>query len=227
MRITVWMALLSPCVAASSAQAGDTSPTGKSPGAAHWSADVVKEISDKHPEIRIEKDHLSHEEPGWRVRIEADGRVEIENRLESAMTPWGIRFGFPTNRDHYHEKKAFLKRTFEFRARLARLSRAKDLRLALDELWGRLEAIWTDRTLPAARRKREIFMEWQDTNNDPDAGLIARRIVERFIAKKLAHGGPNAFTDEEIARYNAGHRRQFNPYGVAEVRIAKAGVWWE
>jgi hypothetical protein len=148
-----------------------------------------------------------HAEEGPHLR-----RVSIERawRVDWLTLPRpGLAFGYGQIR--YHEAKGFLERTRQFRLQLARHQHAIDLRNALEDLPQRLRAIWTDPHRTRERNKREIFMEWLDTNNERGSGLAARRIIEGFIAKEL--GG--AFTVEEIDRFNRGHLRRFDPYGNA------------
>ncbi|HZS39256.1 MAG TPA: hypothetical protein VFF06_20635 [Polyangia bacterium] len=82
-----------------------------------------------------------------------------------------------------------------------------------------LAAVWSDDRFSAAERREVLFKIWDEAAEPSDrelaaAGRRARRVIERFVRRRLPRGSPDGFADDELARLNA--RRadgpRFDPY---------------
>ena len=112
------------------------------------------------------------------------------------------------------EREYFMRETEEVRARLEAEHRGREMSRGLSRLPGRLEGIWgTARRSTEARRAR-IFSIWDEMTEDDESGREARAIVLRWIRERLPAGSEDAFTAEEIRRFNASResREEFAPY---------------
>src|SRR5262249_8298905 len=70
--------------------------------------------------------------------------------------------------------------TREVRQEMAATARAGDLQRAILDLPNYLDALWRDRRISAARRRRLLFQLW-DECDDTDPGRQARAIILGFI----------------------------------------------
>jgi hypothetical protein len=63
------------------------------------------------------------------------------------------------------------------------------------------------------KRRRRILGLWDECSVDR-IGDEARKLVERLVREHLPHGSPQAFSEEELGRFNAGRQGQpvFAPY---------------
>jgi hypothetical protein len=108
------------------------------------------------------------------------------------------------------EHICFLDETADLRADMR-------LKFELKQLGGLrkdLERVWFDGR-PASERRAQLFALWDDCRDDGEVGDRAREIVLSFIRQQLPKGSVDAFTDVEIASFNA-HRSSaiaFKPYG--------------
>lgn len=129
-------------------------------------------------------------------------------------------------------KAGFLARTAPFRQRLATGFAALQFREGLRALPGQLLAIWTDRSLPVATRRRLLFQRWDDCQEPlavptavPEAtasidearaqtAAIARETIEGFVRRHLGPTSKDAFTPDELRRLNRTRRSRtpFAPY---------------
>jgi hypothetical protein len=129
-------------------------------------------------------------------------------------------------------KAGFLARTAAFRQRLAIGFATLQFREGLRALPGQLLAIWTDRSLSAAKRRRLIFQRWDDCHDPlaiptavPDAtasidearartAAAAREHIEAFVRRHLSTGSTDAFTPDELRRLNRTRKSPtaFAPY---------------
>ncbi len=112
------------------------------------------------------------------------------------------------------EKEKFMTATTKKREEL--LKRAHDARMqnALAELPWSCEHIWQDRARTASQRRRELYELWRDTeaDGDPKMTVAARKIIAAYIQRYLPEDSVNAFTDAEIASFNANGGPHFGPY---------------
>jgi hypothetical protein len=107
--------------------------------------------------------------------------------------------------------------TLDVRVRMAAQAQNDATQVALAQLPITLARFWLHTPLPAAQRRRVLFQLWQETD-DSMAGARARAEIERFIRTALPRGTLDAFTAEELRRYDRtsserGFDRHFTPYG--------------
>lgn len=133
-------------------------------------------------------------------------------------------------------KSEFLRRTFDLRARMATGWTRSHVRRELHRLDHRLLTIWSDESLPLARRKELLFRRWDEcvtgigprAANEADdvagviddtrreAGATARGRIEAFIRRHAPQSSPRAFTPAELERFNRVRTspQLFAPYSV-------------
>lgn len=137
----------------------------------------------------------------------------------------GLADGRRKNR-HKGAKQAFLVATEALRFRLANDWYKKRLQSELADLGGQLLEVWRDSKLPLAERKRRIFERWEECE-DPATGRrteidamrlevarTARAKIEAFVRQVAPYGSPQAFSEAELDRLNAGRagKIRFRPY---------------
>ncbi|WAS98144.1 hypothetical protein [Nannocystis punicea] len=137
----------------------------------------------------------------------------------------GLADGRRKNR-HKSAKQAFMIATEQLRFHLANAWYKQRLRSELADLGGQLLEVWRDAKLPLTERKRRIFERWEEcedatstrrTDIDDmrlDVARTARAKIEAFVRQVAPLGSPQAFTDEELDRFNAGRagKTRFRPY---------------
>jgi hypothetical protein len=91
-------------------------------------------------------------------------------------------------------------------------ARVRERESALRGVPGRLASIWNSER-PAFLRRRAIFRMWDDCEEEGD-GLQVRSQVIEFIQAQLPRNAPDAFTTEELRRFNAERdsTMEFDPY---------------
>ena len=166
---------------------------------------------------------------GFDAIITADGDVEFDEHgfemVEDPLTGLPIPglFVFDVtdlmmraqDMDPYqHERQWFLESTTDVRDSLAAAAATRYLRESLAALSRHLHAIWSDTATAAPERRRRIFALWNDCADD-ELGRRARGLVEGFIHERLPRGSADAYTAQEIARYEAQRVGPvaFDPYG--------------
>ncbi|MCY1069109.1 hypothetical protein OV090_30495 [Nannocystis sp. RBIL2] len=137
----------------------------------------------------------------------------------------GLADGRRKNR-HKSAKQAFMVATEQLRFHLANAWYKQRLRSELADLGGQLLEVWRDAKLPLIERKRRIFERWEECE-DPtttrrtevdrmrlDIARTARAKIEAFVRQVAPYGSPQAFTDAELDRLNAGRagKTRFRPY---------------
>jgi hypothetical protein len=134
-------------------------------------------------------------------------------------------------------KAGFLARTSAFRHKLAIGFARVQFKEGLRALPGQLLAIWSDRSRPAAERRRLIFRRWDDAaeptstpTEAPEAtdqaaasidierartGQAARDTIEAFCRRHLGPNTAHGFSPDELRRLNANRKSAatFDPYG--------------
>lgn len=127
---------------------------------------------------------------------------------------------------HAAAKQAFLRATEPLRTRMALAWLRRQLQAQLAELGPRLVALWRDPKLPPDERRRRLFRLWDECDESsaasaspPDvlraaSARLARAKVAVYVRLVAPPGSPDAFTDRELARLNAGRRSvaAFRPY---------------
>ncbi len=166
---------------------------------------------------------LEYRGHAFTARIAPDGAVTFSDRdavqADEMLQGGPARFDLTdmamrgAGQDPYAaEREWFMDHTEEVRARLETEARTRERESALRGVPGRLAAIWnTER--PAFLRRRAIFRMWDDCDEEGD-GLQVRNQVIEFIRAQLPRNGPDAFTTEEIRRFNAERdsTMEFDPY---------------
>ncbi|HEY7375887.1 MAG TPA: hypothetical protein VIF57_27255, partial [Polyangia bacterium] len=104
---------------------------------------------------------------------------------------------------------------------LARTHEREVIEDALAALPRHLSAILDDRRLSPAQRRRILFLLWDEMAEPADtergwAGARARRLIETFVQERLPRGGPEAYSDAELAGFNESRRGavRFEPYAA-------------
>ncbi len=137
-----------------------------------------------------------------------------------------VRFGFDLtdalerrrgNDPYYADRAWFLRETEEVRDRLARVAATERDRVQLLRLRGRWVALMEDRARPAPARRRALFSAWDELAED-EVGQRARDALLDLVRERWPRGSAEAFTEEELARLNAGRvrRERFAPYASVE-----------
>jgi hypothetical protein len=136
-------------------------------------------------------------------RIEAAGRFDLG---DMAMRASG-------QNPHRAEEERFMRDTEELRMRLEREFQAEQMERALRALRGRLARVWATSDRTAEARRRRIFGIWDDVD-DGEAGREARAIIIGFIQDTIPSGSEDAYTSDELTRFNASRvsREEFRPY---------------
>ena len=107
--------------------------------------------------------------------------------------------------------------TSKLRAELTARARKDRLEQSLAALPGRLDQVWSDLNHSARQRRGLLYAMWREAAGSDDevgvAGRKARATIEAFIRERLPEGSEDAFTDDELRRYNArGGGIKFDPY---------------
>jgi hypothetical protein len=184
---------------------------------------VAEKKEERFPLARVGRDEYLYKGPQFSARILPDGSVSFDDKTFRDFNGTSGSFDITDmimrgkKEDPYrHEKQAFLASTEGLRAQLQKKARAERLRGSLAMLPSHLEGIWFDRRLPAKRRRQLLFELWRDVaDGDSDegkAGAEARKIVESFVRKHLPEGSEDAYTEDELATLNRGHKDRFAPY---------------
>ena len=156
-----------------------------------------------------------------RVHTTEDGEALIKPLIDGRadITSWLHRkyVGDP----NASRKLAFLDSTRDERVRRGTKYRADQLEQSADIMRKNLEQLWRA-TSDAAERRDALFALWDECNEGEgergEAGERARAMVIGWIGSHLPKGQPGAFTDEQIASYDArrSSRQHFAPYAAAE-----------
>ena len=144
-----------------------------------------------------------------RGAVDAEGMVRGEP-MRFDMTDMFMR---SAGQDPYRAERAwFMEETEEARAALEIADAERLRRTALARIPGQLAVIWSRSRLPAIRR-RAIFAMWDDCDEEAD-GLRVRERVIAFIRMEIPESSADAFTTEELRRWNAerASAAEFLPY---------------
>jgi hypothetical protein len=116
------------------------------------------------------------------------------------------------NDPRHGPKMDFLHVTAHFREGLQRGNDRSGLRF----LRKRVDQVASDRRLPAAQRRQQLFALW-DECEDPPRGTPARAVIEDAARRHFPAGTPDGYSAAELAALNkqAGPGRRFDPYAAA------------
>jgi hypothetical protein len=173
--------------------------------------------------------------PGYRFDIEPDGTIHFRDRPPVqglALVGLGFAAVFDLTdlvmrarkMDPYsYDKGRVLELTGKMRLGMSDVERPRRLAAAVARLPAELEALWGRRDLSPAQRRETLFQLWDDLLEGPgpgtgaaevEAALRARGLLLQFVQRRLGRGTPDAFTPDELARFNARRRSRvvFDPY---------------
>lgn len=132
------------------------------------------------------------------------------------------------------EKRALMEWTYELRVQMAIEFAEGHIQKRLKSLYRELVSRWHAPGRTAEERREEIFDRWDDCDEAfapelpafvkdapasidetrREAGRTARGTIERFVRTHLPEGSADAFTADELRRFNARRRsrERFDPY---------------
>jgi len=184
---------------------------------------LADEKEERFP-LKRESDGWHYDGPSFSAKIATDGNVTFDDH--SIRDFKGLSGGFDLTdlamrgkkQDPYrYEKEKFMEHTSKLRADLQIKARKAVLESSLAYLPTHLEEVWSDPNHPARERRRVLYAMWREAAGTDDevgaAGRKARGTIEAFIRERLPEGSTDAFTDEELRRYNArAGALRFEPY---------------
>jgi len=175
----------------------------------------------------------------WRSKFEMSAR-EVESRIHAPdLAPSQMNIGigakFGPSLLSGRLRAEFLRDTSVLRMHLAEKVERRRLDAALARLEARLEEIWSAKNIPFPRRRELIFRLWDESievsspaepsAQDDDlarahaeraehAAIEGRRRILRFIRTHAPAGSTQAYTAEELRRFNARRlsKEAFAPY---------------
>ncbi len=188
---------------------------------------ILGKLADEKEErfpLTLESDGYHYNGPSFSAKIAMDGHVSLDDH--SIRDFKGLSGGFDItdlamkgrHQDPYrYEKEKFMENTAKLRAELTTKARRANLESSLAPLPGTLERVWSDLSRPARERRGTIYAMWREAAGSDDevgaAGRKARGTIEAFIRDRLPEGSSDAYTDEELRRYNARTGAiRFDPY---------------
>ncbi len=205
-----------------------------------WLATIVVTLSAQHAalaqtsESPVRPEEVEADQGVFIAHVRRDGSVWFEDRAGRLQ---GAGFNFDVTdivmrargEEPYPSRKlAFLDGTREGRAAMARDVQLAQYQRSADLMRENIETVM--RTVPdPQQRKQALFELWDECaeTGEPElvaAGIDARAALVRYVRENLR--GPDAFTPEELARFNASRTpvAAFAPYGpeaqAPELRVA-------
>ena len=190
---------------------------------------ILGKLADEKEErfpLKRESDGWHYDGPSFSAKIALDGSVDFDNHAIRDFK--GLSGGFDAtdllmrgrHQDPYrYEKEKFMETTAKLRADLSRKARQARLEASLAALPMNLERVWGDASRSPRERRRDLYAMWREAAGSDDevgaAGRKARATIEAFIRERLPAGSEDAYTDEELRRYNArAGALKFQPYAA-------------
>lgn len=173
---------------------------------------------------------------GFKATLLPDGRLKFRTTVTPTSMPGmsEIIRAAQGQELFQKQKKRLLEETFELRLRMAVDFARGNLERRLESLYRDLIDQWSDGSSSEAERRAVVFQRWDECEERSfvklvgfedaqsseldqmrrEGGAEARRTIERFIRTHLAKGSPQAFTADELRRFNARRRSRarFEPY---------------
>jgi hypothetical protein len=178
---------------------------------------ILGKLADEKEErfpLKLENDGYHYDGPSFSAKIAMDGHVTFDDH--SIRDFKGLSGGFDLtdlamkghHQDPYrYEKERFMDNTSKLRGELTARARKDRLESSLAALPAHLEQVWSDASHSARARRGVLYAMWRETAGSDDevgaAGRKARAAIEAFIRERLPEGSEDAFTDDELRRYNA------------------------
>ena len=188
---------------------------------------ILGKLADEKEErfpLKLENDGYHYEGPSFSAKIAMDGRVTFDDH--SIRDFKGLSGGFDLTdlamkgrkQDPYrYEKEKFMDNTSKLRGELTTRARKSQLESSLAALPDHLEQVWSDAYRSARERRGVLYAMWREAAGSDDdvgaAGRKARATIEAFIRARLPEGSQDAYTDDELRRFNArAGAMKFEPY---------------
>ena len=188
---------------------------------------ILGKLADEKEErfpLKLENDGYHYDGPSFSAKIAMDGHVTFDDH--SIRDFKGLSGGFDLTdlamkghkQDPYrYEKEKFMENTSKLRGELTARARKDRLESSLAALPSHLEQLWGDGSRSARDRRAVLFAMWREAAGSDDevgtAGRKARATIEAFIRERLPEGSQDAFTDDELRRFNArAGATKFEPY---------------
>jgi hypothetical protein len=209
-------------------------PDRRRPGPLPSPAGPTKEGPTTLDDLHLEPDGhggYNGRRPGFRFGIDRDGTLHFADKPPVEVTAiflFGLAAVFDLTDvilrmhgdDPYsYDKSLVMSLTRPMRERMTDADRTQRLAGALRALPRELTALWRRPDLAAPARRALLFALWDDlaeTGDDPElrAASEARTLLLDFVRAELPAGSPQAFTPDELARWNAERksRAAFAPY---------------
>lgn len=148
-----------------------------------------------------------------KVAVPTENLISGGFDITDALTRW-------MGDDPYSAAKlAFLERTREERAQIARKQTAESLQTSVANLRRHVSSIWRRTDMPASERRAILFELWDEcaetgSPGELEAARAARATVLGFIRRELPAGSPDAYTADELGALNRarGSTMAFAPY---------------
>lgn len=184
---------------------------------------LAEEKEERFP-LKLEGDGYHYDGPSFSAKIAMDGHVTFDDH--SIRDFKGLSGGFDLTdlamrghkQDPYrYEKEKFMDNTSKLRGELTAKARKDRLESSLAALPGHLDQVWSDVGRSARERRGVLYALWREAAGSDDevgaAGRKARATIEAFIRERLPEGSQDAFTDDELRRFNArAGAVKFEPY---------------
>jgi hypothetical protein len=184
---------------------------------------LADEKEERFP-LKLENDGYHYDGPSFSAKIAMDGRVTFDEH--SIRDFKGLSGGFDLTdiamrskkQDPYrYEKERFMENTSKLRGELTTRARKDRLESALAALPDHLEQVWSDGSHSARERRGVLYAMWREAAGSDDevgaAGRKARATIEAFIRARLPEGSQEAYSDDELRRFNARSGAvKFEPY---------------
>ncbi len=117
-------------------------------------------------------------------------------------------------RDSHHAAKMdFLEQTGELRRKLHATEDEREEKAGLGGLRRHIQQVANDESLSLPARRRVIYLLWRECE-DSAAGRRARTIIESEALRQFPPHTPRAYSQDELAKLNAGETPAFAPAPV-------------
>ncbi len=164
--------------------------------------------------------------PGFHFGIDADGTVHFQDRppvqlgafllvgLIGVFDITDMVMRLHGDDPYAYDKALVMNLTRPMREKMTDADRQRRIRVALATLPRDLESLWSRPDLPAATRRELLFRLWDELLEEDEAGTSGRKLIVDFVQRKLPAGTAEAFSGDELERFNGSRRSQaqFAPY---------------
>jgi hypothetical protein len=184
----------------------------------------LADVKEERFPLELKDDGYHYDGPSISAVIRMDGTVDFN---EHAIRDFkGLSGGFDLTdiamrgkkQDPYrYEKEKFMEHTSKLRGELQTRARRDRLENSLAALPQHLSEVWSDGSRSVRERRGALYYMWREAAGSDDevgqAGRKARSMIESFIRAQLPEGSPDAFTEDELKRFNSrASAIKFDPY---------------